>query len=165
MEQAVPDRAWKRRARWLTAATVVTAGLVAFGVYKGTGGGSAAAGSTADGAQPVAIEPFGRSGVNRVVLTEQAAQRLGIQTAPARKELVGRRLRTVIPYSALIYGPNGEAWTYTKLASLTFVRRRVRIGDIDGDKAVTSSGLRPGAQVVTVGGEELFGSEIEFAED
>jgi hypothetical protein len=165
MEQAVPNRARKRRARWLIAVAVVTAGLVAFGVYKGTEGGSAAAGSTPDGAQPAAIEPFGRSGVNRVVLTEQAAERLGIQTAPARKALVGRRLRTVIPYSALIYGPNGEAWTYTKLASFTFVRRRIRIGAIDGDNAVTSSGVRPGAQVVTVGGEELFGSEIEFAED
>lgn len=165
MESAKPVRVRKSWTRWLIAAAIATAGLVALGVYKGTEGGSAAAGSASDGAGPVRLEPFGHSGLNRVVLTEQAADRLGIETAPARRRLVDRRQRTVIPYSALIYGPNGQAWTYTKHASFTFVRRRVGVEAIDGDTAVISGGLRPGTRVVTVGGEELFGSEIEFAED
>lgn len=165
MERSLSVRTRRRRARWLIAAAIATAGLGALGIYKGTEGGSAAAGGTSDEAGPIRIESFGRSGGNRVVLTEQAAHRLGIETAPARQQLVDRQRRTVVPYSALIYGPNGQAWTYTKLASFTFVRRRVRVEAIDGDTAVTSSGLRPGTRVVTVGGEELFGSEIEFAED
>jgi hypothetical protein len=165
MERSRSSSARQQRARWLVAAAVVAAGLGALGVYKETAGGSAATAGTSKDAGPVRIEPLGRSGLHRVVLTAQAARRLGIETAPARRELVGRQARTVIPYSALIYGPNGQAWTYTNLASLTFVRRRVTVDAIDGDQAVTSAGLRPGMRVVTVGGEELFGSEIEFAED
>jgi hypothetical protein len=44
--------------------------------------------------QPVVVEPIEGTGLNRLTLTERAAERLGIQTAPVREEPVSRT-RTV----------------------------------------------------------------------
>jgi hypothetical protein len=136
------------------------AGLAAFGAYEGLTGGSGALAVPAEEAAPVTLQPIGKTGLNRVVLSAQAVDRIGIETAPVR----GTRQRLVIPYSALIYGPNGQVWTYASPARRTFVRQPVTVADINGDSAVVLNGPRPGARVVTVGAGELFGSEIEFEE-
>ena len=114
---------------------------------------------------PAKLEPIEGSDLNHVVLTEQAVERLAIETAPVREEEVGGTRRTVIPYAAVLYDPQGNTWAYTSSAPLTFVRQSITIDHIQGDLAVLSDGLPSGTVVVTVGAAELFGSESEFKEE
>jgi hypothetical protein len=71
----------------------------------------------------------------------------------------GGTQRKVVPYSSVIYDLKGQAWTYISPAPLTFVRDRVNIDFIDGDKAVLSQGPAAGTAVVSTGAAELFGTE------
>lgn len=162
MEVMVRHGSSRGYGRWLIA-VVVVAGLGAFGAYKGLTVGSKALATAAEETGPVTLEPLGDS-INRILLSARAAERIGIETAPVRDQLVGKRQRIVVPYSALIYGPDGQAWTYTTKSPLTFVRQRVTVDSINGDLAIVSKGPGVGSRVVTVGAEELFGSEIEFQE-
>jgi hypothetical protein len=72
----------------------------------------------------------------------------------------GEPLRKVVPYSAVFYDVRGDSWTYTQPAPLTFVRHRVTVDYIDGDRAVLSDGPPAGTEVVTVGATELSGTEV-----
>ncbi len=65
-----------------------------------------------------------------------------------------------IPYAAVIYGVEGGVWTYTSTGPLTFVRAPITVESIQGDTAILSEGPDPGTEVVTVGGEELLGTEF-----
>jgi hypothetical protein len=68
--------------------------------------------------------------------------------------------RLTIPYSAVIYGVEGGVWTYTTQGPLTFVRAPITIAAVQGTTAVLSKGPPAGTEVVTVGGEELLGTEF-----
>jgi hypothetical protein len=71
--------------------------------------------------------------------------------------------RKIIPYTAVIYGLQGETWTYTRPEPLVFVRAPIAVDYIDGDLAVLTDGPASGTAVVTVGGSELFGVETGVA--
>lgn len=116
-------------------------------------------------ARAVKVEPIAGDDVNRLILTEQAAERLDIQTVGVRKSVVNGTLRKVIPYAAILYDAEGQAWTYTNPEPLTFVRARVTVESVTGDLAVLSTGPNVGETVVTVGAAELYGSEEEFEEE
>ena len=105
------------------------------------------------------IEKIEGSEFNRVVLTEKAAQRLAIQTAPVREEQLNGAQRKVIPYAAVVYGMNGETWAYTSAQPLTFVREPIKVDYIEGDKVVLTDGPAAGTAVVTVGVAELYGAD------
>lgn len=219
--------------------------LVAVGLQATACGYSAPA--EGEGAEPAKVEPIEDSDVSKVVLTQDAAKRIGLETGqvtvqnveeglvvsgvvapnaagsgsvlvrvslpeaerakvdvhqPARvtvagDELVapvtgdssgngpltyelegagqavhpGQRLRVelqftdggqqlTIPYSAVIYGVEGGVWTYTSAGPLTFVRAPITVASVQGDTAVLKKGPPPGTEVVTVGGEELLGTEF-----
>ena len=70
------------------------------------------------------------------------------------------QVRTVIPYAALIYGVDGDTWTYTNEEPLSYVRYPVTVDYIDGDTAVLLDGPEAGVEVVTVGAAELLGVEF-----
>jgi hypothetical protein len=106
--------------------------------------------------EPAKVEPVEGTDLNRIILTAEAAKRLDIQTALVR-DAEGK---TVIPYSAVVYEPDGETWTYTSLEPLTFVRHSITIDRIAGDQAFLSDGPQPGTSVVTVGAAELYGTEL-----
>jgi hypothetical protein len=111
---------------------------------------------------PAKVEQVTGTDLVRVVLTAQAARRLGIETARVRtlRPARGRdTLRTVIPYAAVLYDPDGQATTYTNPRPLVFVRRHIRVDHISGDLAVLKNGPPAGAAVVTVGSAELLGTE------
>jgi ABC-type oligopeptide transport system substrate-binding subunit len=111
--------------------------------------------------KPIQIEHVGNAvEPTHEKLTEEAAKRLDLQT-----KLVTGQQRTVIPYSAILYDNQGYTWIYINTEPLTFVRHRVTVDSIQGDQAILSSSLPAGAQVVTVGAEELYGSEFEFEEE
>jgi len=107
---------------------------------------------------PAKIEK-GENGINRVTLTEKAAQRLAIQTSPLVEEQIGGAQRKVIPYTALIYDLQGKTWMYTSPAPLTFVRQAITVERIDGDKVLLADGPPAGTAVVTVGVPELYGAD------
>ena len=96
----------------------------------------------------------GNHGTVSVVLTPQGAQRAGLQTAVAASAARGRQ--AVVPYSALLYQPDGSSVIYKVTGPLTYTLVPVAVASIQGNE-VYLTGLAPGTAVVTVGGEELLG--------
>lgn len=115
--------------------------------------------------KPVTLEPIAGTDLNRITLTEKAAERLGLETAPVLTQQVDGAERLVVPYAALLYDPSGQAWVYVNVEPLVFMRQAITVDFIDGDEAVLSDGPGAGANVVTLGATELFGSESEFEEE
>jgi len=107
-----------------------------------------------DGAEPA-----------RVTLTQDAANRLEIQTDTVRESDVGGARHKVIPYAAILYDTQGETWTYTNPEPLTYVRHPIVVARIVQEQAVLTDGPPAGTPVVTVGAAELYGSEVEFEEE
>jgi hypothetical protein len=146
-----------RGTRWIVGVLIV-AGLVAvlLSVRSDTSN------EEAGGSEPATVEAIKGTDLSRVTLSAQAARRLGIKTAPVTRE---RGRRTVIPYDAVLYGADGKTFTYTSPKPLVFVRAAISVDDIKGDRALLSAGPPTGMAVVTVGSQELFGTEYEVEED
>jgi hypothetical protein len=115
--------------------------------------------------KPVTLEPIAGTDLNRLTLTEKAAERLGLETAPAVAQQVDGVDRVVIPYAALLYDPTGQAWVYVNVGPLAFERQKITVDSIQGDEVILSEGPKAGTDVVTMGATELFGSESEFEEE
>lgn len=115
------------------------------------------------GTPPAKVEPSGQAGFSRVILTAEAFKRLGIETVPVRNMPAQgtQSIEEAVPYSAILYGTNGETWVYTNPEPLTFVRAVITIDSINGDLALLSAGPPVGTMVVTVGATELYGTEFE----
>ena len=143
-----------RRLRWLL---VVPAALAVVLVGLELTEREAEEDAAAGGSEPAHVEPISGSALSRVTLTESAAERLGLETAPIRS----RGGRKIAPYSAILYDAQGKTWVYTSRARLTFVRARVEIAAIRGDEALLSSGPPVGTEVASVAAAELYGTEFE----
>jgi hypothetical protein len=116
--------------------------------------------------EPAKVEPVeGSDDLFQVTLTEEAAERIDLQTAVVRTEGDGAGQRTIVPYSAIVYETDGETWVYTSTADLSFVREHVEVREIEGDRAALSEGPAEGTEVVTVGVAELFGAEHGIGAD
>ncbi len=113
----------------------------------------------------VKVEHIEGSELSRVIVTEEAATRLDLQTGAIRTVSLRGVQRKVMPYASILYDTEGHAWAYTVMEPLTFVRAPVTVDYIDGDLAVLSDGPPAGTKVVTVGAQELYGSEEEFEEE
>jgi hypothetical protein len=153
---------------WFPAVLVVAA-LTLTSCAEALGEGGADSGEP----DPATVELVAGTQVNRITLTELAAERLGIETTQVRDAAAdGRRptggtvalQETVIPYSAVIYDPEGDAWTYTSPEPLVFVRERIVVDRIVGNSALLDDGPATGTTVVTVGASELWGTEYEVGE-
>ncbi len=92
-------------------------------------------------------------------------KRIDIQTAPVQQTDINGTMQTALPFAALFYSPDGETWTYINTQPLTYVRQRIKVDRIVGDKVILAQGPAPGTQVVTVGASLLNGAETEFEED
>jgi hypothetical protein len=136
--------------------------LVAVGLVVITAGLSLSACETPaeeeSGEETATVEPIKGTDVNRVTLTKESAERLGIETSSIKR--VGGR--TVVPDAAVVYDPAGKTFTYSSPKPLTFVRRDITVDHIDGTKAVLKNGPPAGTAVVTVGSAELSGLENEY---
>lgn len=115
--------------------------------------------AAAEKVNPVKLEPIEGSDLKRVILTEKAAERIDLQTVLVQEAVVNGVTRIVVPYAAVLYGLNGETWSYTSQEPLTFVRQPIIVDFIDGDMAILVEGPALGTEVVTVGVAELFGAE------
>jgi hypothetical protein len=120
--------------------------------------------------EPAQVEVIPGKDVKQVTLTQRASQRVGITTvaigvAPVTPGVGGQQGTSmrVVPYSAVLYDPNGVTWVYTIPQPLTYVRERVvveRVGGPSGGEAVLSDGPAAGTTVVSTGVIELYGAEL-----
>ena len=93
-------------------------------------------------------------GVDHVILTPKAAQRLGIQTAP----VTSSKQRLSVPYAAVLYDEDGEAFTFTSPKRLTYVETPITVDHVVAGRAILKRGPNAGTPVVTVGSAELLGT-------
>ena len=107
--------------------------------------------STTEMIPPSTLEEIEGSDLKRVILTEKAAERIGVQTVPVKG--------LVVPYSAVIYDVEGNTWLYTNPEPLTFVRAQIVIDRIEGDQAFLAEELQTDAPIVTMGVIEIYGAE------
>jgi hypothetical protein len=138
----------RHRHRWIAAVLVVT-GLLLSACAKAPEEESTESGAAT-------IVPIEGSDLVRVILTAEAAERLGMQTVPVRSV---DGTQTAIPYAAVFYGPTGDTWAYVNPEPLTFERAPITVDHFEGDVAVLSNGPVIGTEVVTQGAAELFGTE------
>jgi hypothetical protein len=130
---------------------VIVLSLVALGLAVSACGGSS---ESPGPPEPAKITKLAGGG-DQITLTADAAKRIDVRTA-AVKSVGGN---TVIPYAAVLYDPDGAAWTYTSPKPLVFVRADITVDRIDGERAILAKGPAPGTAVVTVGATELWGVE------
>lgn len=158
--QAVKQWNWERAREFVYPLIVVGLVGILFLVIAAGGndiGSSSYLGESKLG--PAKLEPIGETGLNRVILTEKAAERLDIQTAAVQEQEIDGQMRLVVPYSAVIYGLHGETWAYVNSDVLTYHRDPIVVDYIEGDTAILTSGPAIGTEVVTVGVAELFGTD------
>jgi hypothetical protein len=98
------------------------------------------------------VESIAGSQVKRVILSQQAVDRLGIRTVAVQANTV--------PYSAVIYDTSGTAWVYTMPQPLTFVRQKLEVARVGATDAMFSTGPAAGTVVVVTGAPELLGAEL-----
>ena len=110
--------------------------------------------------QPAKVTEVENSDVKQVQFTATGAEQVDLETETARRN--GRH--TVVPHTALIYDGQGVPWVYTVTARLTFLRAKVGVDRVVGDRALLSSGLSPGTEVVTVGATQVYGAELGIGE-
>jgi hypothetical protein len=171
MLKARKGEAMQHSNRWRAAALPLVAALI-LGVSACSRG---QAEEQTEGYRDARVEPVEGTDLSRVTLSQQAVDRLGIQTAevrvqpvtaPARAAGVGvRATRKVVPYAAVLYDERGDTWAFTSPQPLTYLRQHIEIDFIEGDTAVLSDGPAVGTTVVTVGAAELLGTELGVGEE
>ena len=114
--------------------------------------------------EPAHVEHQEGEEISKLTLTEKAMERLDVQTVAVREAEANdsqtAQARTVVPYSAIQYVAKGDTFVYTNPQPRTFIRQAVEVDYIEGDQAVLKNGPPPGAEVVSVGVAELFGTEF-----
>jgi len=129
-------------------------------------------GPPAHEARPVVAPPSANAAAGTIDLYYELANP-GCAFAPGHRVAVAVPLRDrgeepTVPWSAVLHDIHGGTWVYERTAPLTYVRRRVEISHVDGDRAVLAKALLPGTlvigtPVVTAGAIELFGTEVGFS--
>lgn len=107
---------------------------------------------------PYKVEPIEGSNVKRVSMADETAALLPVRTASVQRQ----GSRKVVPHEALIYNPPGGAFVYTKPKAETYVRARVDVVRVPGDRVVLTGGPPVGTTVVTTGAAELLATEYEI---
>ena len=107
--------------------------------------------ATKEKISPSELEPIEGTDLSKVILTEKAAERIGVETVSASG--------TEVPYAAVIYDIEGNTWIYTNPEPLTFVREQIIIDHIEGNTAFLAESLPAELNVVTVGVAEIYGTE------
>jgi hypothetical protein len=102
------------------------------------------------------VEAINGSKQSRVILTQKAAERLGLKTGKVTADSAGV---LVAPYAAVLYDVKGQAWVYTNAEPLAYVRHPIVIQSIKGESAFLTEGPPVGTAVVVVGASELYGAE------
>jgi hypothetical protein len=140
--------------------TVAAVALAGFGLAGCSGK------STYTKVEPAHVDHKEGEEFHKLTLTEKAMERLAVETAPVREgapeagSAEGQPAKSIVPYSAIIYVAEGDAFIYTNPAPRTFLRQPVEVESIEGNEAILKSGPAPGTQIAVVGVTELFGTEF-----
>jgi len=148
-------RSGRRRVRWAIGSLVAIA-LVLSACQSAPEEGA--------GAPPASVTAIDGTSLNRVSLIPRAAERIGIQTIAIRVASVDGKAQKTVPYSALIYDPDGATSVYTNPEPLAYVKQAITVERISGDTVFFSDGPATGTLVVTVGATELYGIEFGIGE-
>jgi len=116
---------------------------------------------TAHAEHPSQVDHIDGSEISRVTLTEKAMERVDVKTTEVSEMNVAGESRSFVPYSSIIYDPQGGTWVYTSPKPRTFVRQKIIVDRIDGDWVLLSEGPAVGTAVASVGVAELYGTEFE----
>jgi hypothetical protein len=133
-------------------------------------------------AQPARLIAVPGSTLKEVVLTPQAATQIGVRETPVAvfppvsasatpvstpTPSTGPSAAVVetIPVTAVIYDPEGKAWTYTIPGLRSYLRVPIVVDHVDGATAYLSSGPGVGTAVVSQGAPELLGAEYGVGEE
>lgn len=96
-----------------------------------------------------------------VTLSPSASAAVRIRTMPVQAAAGG----VVIPTMAVIYSPDGAAWTYVAVGPRSYQRHAIVVGHITGTEAFLTSGPAAATPVVTAGAPELLGTEYGVGEE
>jgi multidrug efflux pump subunit AcrA (membrane-fusion protein) len=118
-------------------------------------------GAEEEGEKAAKVEKIEGTDQSKVVLLEEAAKRLGIETSAVGRLTGGQES---VPYSAVIYDAEGQSWVFTTNEDLSYVKAPITIERIDGDLAILNEGPPVGTEVVTQGAAELYGVEDGIGE-
>ncbi len=112
---------------------------------------------------PATVEVIEGSDLKRVTLTARAMERIDLKTAEVREQRMSPATspQRVVPYSSLIYDPQGQTWVYTSPQPGTFLRHKVEVDHIEGDLVALKDGPALGTVVASVGVAELYGAEFK----
>ena len=138
---------------------LAAAALLVVGVGA-AGGCRSGARAEEEPVEPATVEAVAGTDLSRVTLTEQGVDRLGIRTAPVAPAAGKGPARTTIPFSAVLYDADGQAWAYRAAGENAFVRAPITVDRVDGETAYLREGPAVGTMVVTVGVSELYGAEF-----
>ena len=103
------------------------------------------------------LEDIAGSDVKRITMSEDAVERIGVQTVPVAAADGGR---IKVPSATLLYDQTGRTWVFTEPEHDVFVREEVEIIGTNGEDTILSSGPTAETPVVTVGVAELYGTEL-----
>jgi hypothetical protein len=110
--------------------------------------------------EPAQLESTGPDQPARVILTEEAQQRVQLQTILVKPHGTD----VSVDHAALVYDKKGKPWVFTVIGPRTYLRAAVGIKEVQEDNlAILSSGPPAGTEVVTVGAIELWGTELGIA--
>src|SRR5437879_11432722 len=111
-------------------------------------------------AKPAEAVPIEGTDLSRVILTPEAADRIGIKTTPVQiVAIAGGAKGIAIPLAAVVYDPDGVTWVYTQGGRLTFVRERVVVASLKGERATLQAGRCTGREGVDVGADGVVGRQ------
>jgi hypothetical protein len=111
---------------------------------------------------PAVLATVPGTDLQRITLTGQAVERLGLTTDTTATDPQTQKL--TVSYWAILYDAAGKTWVYTNPEPLVYVRQAITVERINGDVALLTDGPPPGTTVVTTGAEELFGAEFDTGE-
>jgi len=114
---------------------------------------------TAEPYEPAALESTGPDKPARIILTDEAVDRVALQTTEVKP--LGKEL--TVDHAALVFDKAGKPWVFTVVGPRTYVRAAVGIKEVQDNLVTLSAGPPAGTQVVTVGAIELWGAELGIA--
>jgi hypothetical protein len=114
---------------------------------------------TAEPYEPATLETPGPGRPARVILTEEAVDRVALQTTEVK--MLGKDL--TVDHAALVFDKAGKPWVFTVIGPRTYIRAAVTIKEVQDNLVSLSAGPPAGTQVVSVGAIELWGAELGIA--
>jgi hypothetical protein len=107
--------------------------------------------------KPAELSKIDGSNLIMITLTDRAIQRLDLKT----DQVTEQEGKKVVPFSSMIYDPQGQTWVYISPQPRTFVRHKIDVDYIKNNLAVLNDGPPVGTVVASVAVAELYGAEFK----